>query len=254
MDLNGVLMRDEQRVVPGANEFLAALRAHDIPFLVFTNDSTRTPRDLRALLLDCGLDIPESAVWTSALATAKFVDQQRPGGSAYVVGESGLTSALANVGYVHTDQDPDYVILGETRTYSFASITRAIRLIENGARFLSTNPDEKGRGRAGSLPATGAVAALIERATGQPPYYVGKPNPLMMRFALRTLGAHSEHTLVLGDRMDTDIRSGMEAGMRAILVLSGLADASTAQDYPFQPARIIDSVAEITDKVTEPFA
>ncbi|WP_461144825.1 HAD-IIA family hydrolase [Salinifilum aidingensis] len=253
MDLNGVLMRDEQRVAPGAREFLDALQQHGLPYLVFTNDSAYTPRDLRARLLTCGLDIPEHAIWTSALATASFVARQRPGGSAYVVGEPGLTSALTEAGYVLTEHDPDYVILGETRTYSFSSITKAIRLIESGARFLATNPDELGRGREGSLPATGAVAALIERVTEQPPYYVGKPNPLMLRFALRTLGVSADSTLLLGDRMDTDIRSGMEAGMRTILVLSGLSGQDTARQYPFQPDRTITSVADIVDHVHDPF-
>ncbi len=253
MDLNGVLMRDEQRVVPGAQEFLTALQEHDLPYLVFTNDSACTPRDLRARLLTCGLNLPEHAIWSSALATAAFVAQQRPGGSAYAVGEPGLTTALTEAGYVLTEHDPDYVILGETRTYSFSRITKAIRLIENGARFLATNPDELGRDPEGSLPATGAVAALIERVTEQPPYYVGKPNPLMLRFALRTLGASADRTLLLGDRMDTDIRSGMEAGMRTILVLSGLSGEDTAREYPFQPDRTITSVADIVDHVHDPF-
>ncbi|GAA4616982.1 HAD-IIA family hydrolase [Saccharopolyspora hordei] len=253
MDLNGVLMRDEQHVADGAAAFLAALRAHGIPHLVFTNDSVETPHDQRARLLACGLDVPEEAIWSSALATAQFLDQQRPGGSAYVVGEAGLTTALTDVGYVLTDDDPDYVVLGETRTYSFAAITRAIRLVESGARFLATNPDEKGPGWEGSLPATGAVAALIERVTGRTPYFIGKPNPLMMRYALRALGAHSEHTIVLGDRMDTDVRSGIESGTQTILVLSGLSDAGTAARYPYQPTKVIGSVAEIAEHVDDPF-
>ncbi|MER7011674.1 HAD-IIA family hydrolase [Saccharopolyspora sp. NPDC000359] len=253
MDLNGVLMRDEEHVVEGAGEFLAALRSRGIPHLVFTNDSVETPHDQRARLLGCGLDVPEESIWTSALATAQFLDQQRPGGTAYVVGEAGLTAALTDVGYQLTDDAPDYVVLGETRTYSFAAITTAIRLVEGGARFLATNPDEKGPGREGSLPATGAVAALVERVTGQTPYYVGKPNPLMMRFALRALGAHSEHTIVLGDRMDTDIRCGMESGMQTILVLSGLSKADTATQFPYQPTKIIESVADIADHVDDPF-
>lgn len=253
MDLNGVLMSDEQHVVPGAQAFLSALRLHEIPFLVFTNDSARTPRDLRARLNDCGLDVPESSIWTSAMATAKFLSKQRPGGSAYTVGETGLTTALADAGYVLTDHDPDYVVIGETRSYSFASITTAIRLIEGGARFLATNPDEKGPGAEGSRPATGAVTALIERATGRPPYYVGKPNPLMLRSALRALGAHAAHTIVLGDRMDTDVRSGMEAGMHTVLVLSGLSDENTAAQYPYQPDRVINSVTDLTEHVDAPF-
>ena len=150
-------------------------------------------------------------------ATATFLDSQRPEGSAYVIGESGLTTALHEIGYVLTDRDPDYVVLGETRTYSFTAITTAIRLVEQGARFIATNPDATGPSREGSLPATGSVAALIERATGLAPYFVGKPNPLMMRSALNSLGAHSESTLMIGDRMDTDVRSGLEAGLHTQL-------------------------------------
>lgn len=253
MDLNGVLMLDEEHVVPGAQAFLSALRSHEIPFLVFTNDSMYTPHDLRARLHDCGLDVPESSIWTSAMATAKFLSQQRPGGSAYAVGEAGLSTALIDAGYVLTEHDPDYVVIGETRTYSFASITTAIRLVEGGARFLATNPDEKGPGVGGSRPATGAVTALIERVIGRPPYYVGKPNPLMLRSSLRALGSHSAHTIVLGDRMDTDVRSGMEAGMHTVLVLSGLSDENTAAQYPYQPDRVINSVTDLTEHVDDPF-
>lgn len=253
MDLNGVLLRDEEHAVPGAAAFLSALRERDLPFMVFTNNSMHTPQGLRSQLLRRDLDVPEQRIWTSALATARLLDQQRPGGSAYVIGESGLTTALTDIGYELTDRDPDYVILGEIRTYSFESITAAIRLIEGGARFLATNPDEQGRGEQGLLPATGAVAALIERVTGRSPYYVGKPNPLMMRSALRQLGAHSENTVVIGDRMDTDVKSGLEAGMRTILVLSGLSDDSAAVNFPYRPGEVINSVADIADHVEDPF-
>ncbi len=253
MDMDGVLVH-EQRMVPGADRFLAALRERDVPFMVFTNNSIYTPRDLRARLFGSGLDIPEESIWTSALATAQFLDKQRPGGSAYVVGESGLTTALHDIGYVLTDRDPDYVVIGETRTYSFEAITRAIRQVEGGARFIATNPDEKGPSPEGTLPATGAVAALIERVTGRSPYYVGKPNPLMMRSALRALGAHSEHTLMIGDRMDTDVRSGLESGLQTVLVLSGLSGESTAEKFPYRPTKVVGSVADLVDHVDDPFA
>jgi NagD protein len=252
MDMDGVLVHEEH-MVPGADAFLAALREYEIPFMVFTNNSIFTPRDLRARLLRTGLDVPESAIWTSALATAQFLEKQRPGGSAHVVGESGLTTALHNIGYVLTDRDPDYVILGETRTYSFEAITKAIRLVEDGARFIATNPDEKGPSREGTLPATGAVAALIERVTGRAPYYVGKPNPLMMRSALRALGAHSENTLMIGDRMDTDVRSGLESGLQTILVLSGISGENTAELFPYRPTKVIGSVADLVGHVDDPF-
>ena len=216
-DMDGVLVHEE-RAIPGAAEFIAALRAHDLPFLVLTNNSIFTPRDLRARLHAAGIDVPESAIWTSALATAEFLADQRPDGTAYVIGEAGLTTALHDVGYVMTTRDPEYVVLGETRTYSFEAITKAIQLVESGARFIATNPDATGPSPTGSLPATGSVAALITKATGVEPYFVGKPNPLMMRAALNRLGAHSESTVMIGDRMDTDILAGLEAGMRTVLV------------------------------------
>jgi NagD protein len=252
MDMDGVLIHEEH-LIPGADKFLAELRSRDIPFLVLTNNSIYTARDLRARLVRTGLDIPEKSIWTSALATATFLETQRPAGSAYVIGEAGLTTALHDIGYVLTDVDPDYVVLGETRTYSFESITKAIRLVDAGARFIATNPDETGPSREGVLPATGAVAALIERATGRQAYNVGKPNPLMMRSALRALGAHSENTLMIGDRMDTDVRSGLEAGLRTILVLSGISDVGTAERFPYRPSRVVDSIADLTDRVDRPF-
>ncbi|MDL9946649.1 HAD-IIA family hydrolase [Gordonia sp. ABSL11-1] len=253
MDMDGVLV-SEEHLIPGADAFLAELRDNEIPFIVLTNNSIRTPRDLRARLLRTGLDIPEAAIWTSALATARFLDSQRPGGSAYVVGESGLTTALHDIGYVITDSEPDYVVLGETRTYSFEAITTAIRLVERGARFIATNPDATGPSASGSLPATGAVAALITRATGREPYYVGKPNPLMMRSAIRQIGAHSETTLMIGDRMDTDVISGMEAGLQTILVLSGISTPTSVELYPYRPTRVIGSVADLVGHTADPFA
>jgi NagD protein len=252
MDMDGVLVHEEH-LIPGADEFVGELRASDTPFLVLTNNSIYTPRDLRARLQRTGLDIPESSIWTSALATARFLDSQRPNGSAFVIGEAGLTTALHEIGYVLTDRDPDYVVLGETRTYSFTAITKAIRLVEEGAKFIATNPDATGPSREGSLPATGAVAALIARATGREPYYVGKPNPLMMRSALRALGSHSEHALMIGDRMDTDVRSGLEAGLSTILVLSGIFTAEHAEMYPYRPTRVLKSIADLVGHSQDPF-
>jgi NagD protein len=252
MDMDGVLVHEEH-LIPGADKLIEELRAKDIQFLVLTNNSIYTRRDLRARLHRTGLDLPESAIWTSALATAKFLDSQRPDGSAFVIGEAGLTTALHDIGYVLTDRDPDYVVLGETRTYSFTAITTAIRLVEQGARFIATNPDATGPSREGSLPATGSVAALIEKATGHAPYFVGKPNPLMMRSALNSLGAHSEQTLMIGDRMDTDVRSGLEAGLHTILVLSGISTADTAERFPYRPGRVIESVADLVGSADDPF-
>jgi NagD protein len=193
--------------------------------------------------------VPEEAIWTSALATARFLEDQRPGGSAFVIGEAGLTTALHASGYTLTEREPDYVVLGETRTYSFERITRAIRLIEAGARFIATNPDPTGPTVEGPLPATGSVAALISRATGVDPYFVGKPNPLMMRSALNAIDAHSETTAMVGDRMDTDIVSGLEAGMETILVLTGVTTHGDAERHPYRASRIVDSIGELVDEL-----
>jgi NagD protein len=248
MDMDGVLVHEEQ-AIPGAGDFLALLRERDAPFLVLTNNSIYTPRDLAARLRASGLDVPEESIWTSALATARFLEDQRPGGSAYVVGEVGLTTALHTAGYTLTDRDPDYVVLGETRTYSFERITRAIRLVANGARFIATNPDATGPSPDGPLPATGSVAALISRATGVEPYFVGKPNPLMMRSALNAIDAHSETTAMIGDRMDTDVVAGLEAGLETILVLTGVTTRDDAERHPFRASRVLDSIAELVDDV-----
>ena len=244
MDMDGVLVREEH-AVPGAEEFIARLRERGLPFLVLTNNSIYTRRDLSARLRGNGIDIREDEIWTSALATARFLDNQRPNGTAYVIGEAGLLTALHEAGYTMTEANPDYVVLGETRTYSFERITQAIRLVENGARFIATNPDATGPSVNGSIPATGAVAALITSATGIDPYFVGKPNPLMMRSALNAIDAHSETSVMIGDRMDTDIISGMEAGMETILVLSGLTTREEAERQPYRASRIVGSVADL---------
>ena len=244
MDMDGVLVR-EQHPIPGAGEFIKRLSELKIPFLVLTNNSIYTRRDLAARLSASGLEVPEEAIWTSALATADFLADQRPHGTAFVIGESGLTTALHANGYTLTERDPDYVVLGETRTYSFERIAQAIRLIVNGARFIATNPDATGPTPDGPLPATGAVAALISRATGVEPYFVGKPNPLMMRSALNAIEAHSESSAMVGDRMDTDVVSGIEAGMHTVLVLTGSTQREQAERFPFRPSRIVDSIADL---------
>jgi NagD protein len=244
MDMDGVLVREEE-AIPGADEFIARLRSLGIPFLLLTNNSIYTARDLAARLRNSGINVPEESIWTSALATARFLEDQRPGGSAYVIGEAGLTTALHSAGYTLTDRNPEYVVLGETRTYSFERITHAIRLIEAGSRFIATNPDATGPTIDGPLPATGSVAALISRATGVEPYFVGKPNPLMMRSALNAIDAHSETAAMIGDRMDTDVVSGLEAGMETILVLTGLTTGEDAERHPYRPSRIIDSIADL---------
>ena len=249
MDMDGVLVREEQ-TIPGAEQFIARLVETATPFLLLTNNSIYTRRDLAARLRASGLEVPEEAIWTSALATARFLEDQRPGGSAFVIGEAGLTTAPHAAGYTMTDRDPDYVVLGETRTYSFERITRAIRLVADGARFIATNPDVTGPTPDGPLPATGSVAALISRATGVEPYFVGKPNPLMMRSALNAIDAHSETTAMVGDRMDTDVVSGLEAGLETILVLTGLTTHADAERFPYRPSRIVDSIADLLDDLS----
>jgi NagD protein len=248
MDMDGVLVHEEH-AIPGADRFLGRLQERGIPFMVLTNNSIYTRRDLAARLAVSGLQVPEDAIWTSALATARFLEDQRPGGSAFVIGEAGLTTALHSAGYTLTERDPDYVVLGETRTYSFERITRAIRLIARGARFIATNPDPTGPTPDGPLPATGSVAALISRATNVQPYFIGKPNPLMMRSALNALDAHSETTAMVGDRMDTDVVSGIEAGLRTMLVLTGATTREEAERYPYRASRIVESIADLVDDI-----
>jgi NagD protein len=245
-DMDGVLVHENQPL-PGAQELIQQWRAAGTPFLVLTNNSIFTPRDLSARLRASGLEVPEESIWTSALATADFCHAQMPGGSAFVIGEAGLTTALHEAGFIMTETDPDYVVVGETRNYSFEAITKAIRLIGNGARFIATNPDATGPSGEGPLPATGAISALITKATGREPYVVGKPNPMMFRSAMNRIGAHSETTAMIGDRMDTDIVAGIEAGLHTVLVMTGISDTAEIAKYPFRPSEILNGVHELLD-------
>jgi NagD protein len=248
VDMDGVLVHEE-RALPGAAEFLDRLAERGRRFLVLTNNSIYTPRDLSARLSRTGLNVPEDFIWTSALATADFLAGQLPSGSAYVIGEAGLTTALHEIGYVLTDTDPDYVVLGETRTYSFEAITQAIRLVSAGARFIATNPDVTGPSTDGPLPATGAVAALVTKATGADPYFIGKPNPMMLRSAMNRIDAHSELTTLVGDRMDTDVVAGIEAGLETILLLSGSTRREAVSRFPFRPSRVLDGIGDVVELV-----
>jgi len=248
LDMDGVLVREEHPI-EGANRFLDTLERSGTPFLVLTNNSMYTRRDLSARLAHRGLNVPENRIWTSALATAGFLAEQRPQGSAFVIGEVGLTTALHEAGYTLSDNDPDYVVIGETRNYNFERLTKAVRFVEQGVRFIGTNPDPTGPSVEGTLPATGALTALISRATGKEPYFVGKPNPLMVRSAMRVLNAHSESTAMVGDRMDTDVIGGLEAGLHTVLVLSGVSTREDAERFPFRPSRIVDSVATLADEL-----
>jgi NagD protein len=245
-DMDGVLVH-ENEALPGAADLLRKWKDDGTPFLVLTNNSIFTARDLSARLRASGLEVPEDRIWTSALATADFLKSQKPGGSAYVIGEAGILTALHDAGYIMTETDPDFVVLGETRNYSFEAITKAIRLIGRGARFIATNPDATGPSAEGPMPATGAVAALITKATGKEPYVVGKPNPMMFRSALNQIGAHSEETGMIGDRMDTDVVAGIEAGLHTVLVLTGISDHAEIERYPFRPDEVLDGVHQLLE-------
>ncbi len=244
IDMDGVLVSGRS-LIPGAAEFLQRLTEKDLAYLVLTNNSIYTARDLAHRLKTMGLDIPAGRIFTSAMATASFLEAQHPRGKAFVIGESGLTDAIYAVGYVISDLEPDYVVLGETVSYDMVLITKAVQLIAEGARFIATNPDPTGPSDRGLVPATGALAALIERATGVAPLYVGKPNPFMMRAALNYLGAHSEETVMIGDRMETDIVAGIESGLKTILVLTGVTTPESIERFPYRPGRVVASLHEI---------
>jgi NagD protein len=244
IDMDGVLVSGSASI-PGANLFIQRLREREAKFLVLTNNPIYTPRDLAHRLQATGLNVPPECIFTSAMATARFLQTQKPNGTAFVIGESGLTEAIHATGYVITDRDPEYVVLGETFSYNLELITRALRLVINGSHFIATNPDPVGPAQGGLVPACGAMAALIERASGVSPLFIGKPNPLMMRSALNFLGVHSENTVMIGDRMDTDIIAGVETGLETVLVLSGVTRREQVDRYPYQPSHIVESVAEI---------
>lgn len=248
LDMDGVLIHEEV-ALPGAEKFLSRLQELDKEFLVLTNNSIYTRRDLSARLADVGLNVPEERIWTSAVATAQFLANQIPDASAYVIGEAGLKTALHNVGYTLTDTDPDFVVLGESRTYSFQNITQAVQLIDQGARFVATNPDATGPSPEGPIPATGSVAALLTEATGREPYFVGKPNPAMIRSGLNRIGAHSESTAMVGDRMDTDVVAGLEAGLTTYLVLTGSTDRDELTEFAYRPDDVVESVDELVENI-----
>ena len=244
IDMDGVLVRGAS-IIPGAPQFIERLRTCGCKHLILTNNPLYTPGDLAHRLQAIGLDVPEPCIFTSALATAQFLSWQKPKGKAFVIGESGLTSAIHNVGYIITDIQPDYVVLGETFAYNLEMVTRAIRLIAEGAKFIATNPDPSGPGEGGVVPACGAMAALIEKASGVSPFFIGKPNPLMMRMALNYLDSHSENTVMIGDRMDTDVIAGILTGMETILVLTGVTKRESIDHFPYQPTYIHESVETI---------
>jgi NagD protein len=244
IDMDGVLV-EGQNAIPGAVDFIERLNAGGHKYLILTNNSRYPPSDLQHRLQTAGIKVEADHIYSSAMATAAFVQAQKPDGTAYVLGDTGLYQALAGVGYNLTDYNPDYVILGETESYSYDKIIRAIRLLAAGARFIATNPDPSGPTEHGLTPACGAVAALIEKATGLSPYFVGKPNPLIMRSALRYLDEHSENAVMVGDRMDTDMKVGLESGLDTILVLTGVTSPEMIPSFPYRPGRVVNSVGGI---------
>jgi len=244
LDMDGVLYRGNQ-LIPGAREFIERLQAGGHPFLFLTNNSQRTPIDFQRKLERMGLDVGAEHYFTSAMATAAFLQSQKPGGTAFVIGEAGLSHALYQVGYSITDVEPDYVVLGDTPSYDYTKIVHAVNLILGGARFVATNPDVTGPQEEGIHPACGALAAPIERATGRQAYYVGKPNPLMMREALKRLDSHSEDSVMIGDRMDTDVLSGIGAGMHTVLVLTGVTARADLGRFSYQPHEIVENLNDL---------
>jgi NagD protein len=244
IDMDGVLIHGK-KLIPGADTFINNLKAKKIRFLILTNNSIYTPIDLAHRLQVTGIDVEKSNIFTSAMATANFMKLQKEKGNAFVIGESGLNVAIHNAGYILTPDKPDFVVLGETFDYNFHQVTKAVQLIRDGARFLATNPDPTGPTEDGIAPACGAMAALIERASGKSPFFLGKPNPFMIRSSLNFLGVHSENTVMIGDRMDTDILAGIESGMDTILVLSGVTNMKMLDDFPYAPHQIVKSVADI---------
>ena len=245
-DMDGVIYLGNQ-LLPGVTEFVHWLNKNNKQFLFLTNSSERSPKELRQKLQRMGLDIGEEHFYTSALATAAFLKKQAPGCTAYVIGAPGLLNALYDVGISMNDVDPDYVVIGESATYNFEMITKAVRLVLGGARLIATNSDLTGPTEFGIAPACRSLVAPVELATGKKAYFMGKPNPLMMRTGLHLLGVHSEEAAMVGDRMDTDIIAGMESGLATVLVLSGCTSRADVDNYPYRPTYILNGVGEIPE-------
>ena len=243
-DMDGVIYHGN-RLLPGVSEFVDWLYREDKHFLFLTNSSERSPEELQQKLKRMGLDVDASHFYTSALATAKFISSQAPGCSAYVIGGAGLIMALHDAGITMNDVDPDYVIIGEGNSYNYENILKAVRLVNNGAKLIGTNSDLTGPTEDGIVPACRAMIAPIEMASGKTAYFVGKPNPLMMRTGLRILGVHSAAAAMIGDRMDTDMVAGIETGLDTVLVLSGVTSKEDINKFPYRPRLVLSGVGDI---------
>ncbi|NLV84637.1 MAG: HAD family hydrolase [Spirochaetales bacterium] len=247
-DMDGVIYHGN-RLIPGVKEFIDWMKQEQKRYLFLTNSSERSQMELRLKLRRLGLDVEADHFYTSALATAGFLASQVGGGTVYVIGEAGLINALYEVGYTMNDINPDYVVVGESRTYNYETVIKAARLVRNGARLIGTNPDLTGPSEMGIVPATGALILPIARTAGVEPYFIGKPNPVMMRQALKRLDSTREETAIIGDRMDTDIVSGIESLIDTVLVLSGVSDKETPTHFAYRPKLIIDSVKTLVPSI-----
>lgn len=245
-DMDGVIYHGN-RVLPGVVEFIDWLHRENKEYLFLTNNSGSTPKELQQKLARMGLDVSEEHFYTSALATAAFLKEQAPGCSVYVIGEAGLLNALYDAGITMNDVNPDYVIMGEGKSYSLDTLTKAVNLVRNGAKLIGANSDISGPIEDGIAPACRALVAPIELATGKQAYFCGKPNPLMMRTGLNLLGCHSGEAVMVGDRMDTDVISGMECGMSTVLVLSGVSTRETVSTFAYRPTVVLDGVGNIVE-------
>jgi NagD protein len=246
IDMDGVLYRGNE-LIPGADRFVQQLRGWNLPFCFLTNNSQRTRRDVVAKLARMGIEVEENHVFTCAMATARFLAQQKPNGTAFVIGEGGLLTALHMNGYAIVEQDPDYVVVGEGRTFNLELVEAAVRMILGGAKLIATNLDPNCPTANGVRPGCGALVALLEAATGVKAFSVGKPSPVMMRAARKELGLRTEETTMIGDTMETDILGGVQLGFHTILVLSGGTSREDLGKYAYRPELVVDSVAELAD-------
>ncbi|MFA6703154.1 MAG: HAD-IIA family hydrolase, partial [Dysgonamonadaceae bacterium] len=243
-DMDGVIYHGN-KILDGVKEFVSWLKKENKKYVFLTNSSERTIKELQDKLSRMGLEVGPEHFHTSALATASFLQNQKPNGTAYIIGEAGLINALYDVGYSSNNIDPDYVVMGEARSYSYEMIEKAVNLVIRGAKLVGTNPDVTGPIENGIAPATKALISPIELASGKQAYFVGKPNPLMMRIALKKLGTQREDTIIIGDRMDTDIVAGIEAEIDTCLVLSGISSKQTIDEFAYRPRYVLHGVNEI---------